>query len=434
MSRLVLFVFILFQLQFCLINAIKYDFITTWGGNFVSNATKNPKFSEPSLKTLCSKSPQFSKVHIYAVNAHYGFKGYPGMTLGNHCTTSAFGSNVKTPYTLLQCPAIALDILYCQKRGVKVLITVVNQNSYVMKTDEEGEQLAIRMWNLFLGGNDSHRPFGDVCLDGVDLMIRDDSAGYLEYAQTLRTLMDGDNSKDYLLSISPSASFNDSYAGPGLRGTALSDPNLFDYICLFAMSSPDASVKDPAQFWQSITKWKDWLEASGATRPSLYLALPAAEGVPGVASPGDFLSVNRLVNNVFVNNLKTFHRLKGILIFDYSIDSAYLPCQKSSKHYSELFFQAVNSKLPAQFNATPNKNPFKGKRGDGSDDSDDDDFEGDDEDDDSPFGPKMKKGVKNGPGVFGGPNWQGQDSSAVNPFKSLRLGYFVLIVLACLMF
>ena len=137
----------------CCLQCQKYEFIATWGGNFISRAVTNESYHEPSLRTLCTNAPQYSKVHIYAVNAHYGYKMYPGMVLENHCNKKAFETTTNTSFPLLECPAVAIDVLYCQKRGIKVLITVANVSSTIIETDEEGEERAVMMWNLFLGGH-----------------------------------------------------------------------------------------------------------------------------------------------------------------------------------------------------------------------------------------------------------------------------------------
>ena len=252
---------------------------------------------------------------------------YPGMVLENHCNKKAFETTTNTSFPLLECPAVAIDVLYCQKRGIKVLITVANVSSTIIETDEEGEERAVMMWNLFLGGQDNYRPFGDVVLDGVDLMIRDSSKGYLRYAQKLRQLMNADQSRKYLLSISPVASFSDAYSGPGRTNTVLSHPELFDYICLFAMSSPDCTARNSNQFWDTLWKWNEWIGRSCPTNgPTLILALPASDAVSGVASPRDYASVSRIATLAFQNNIRKVSRITGFLIFDYSIDNVSVPC------------------------------------------------------------------------------------------------------------
>jgi hypothetical protein len=61
------------------------------------------------------------------------------MNFGNHCSTRAFGEAQKTiAFPLLQCPATGQDIAFCQKQGVKVLLTVANVSALVLESDDDG--------------------------------------------------------------------------------------------------------------------------------------------------------------------------------------------------------------------------------------------------------------------------------------------------------
>lgn len=52
--------------------------------------------------------------------------------------------------------------------------------SYGFSNDGDGQKFAQTLWDLFLGGNSSTRPFGDVAIDGFDLDIEaGGSTGYV---------------------------------------------------------------------------------------------------------------------------------------------------------------------------------------------------------------------------------------------------------------
>lgn len=52
--------------------------------------------------------------------------------------------------------------------------------SYGFSNDGDGQKFAQTLWDLFLGGNSSTRPFGDVIIDGFDLDIEaGGSTGYV---------------------------------------------------------------------------------------------------------------------------------------------------------------------------------------------------------------------------------------------------------------
>ena len=68
---------------------------------------------------------------------------------------------------LLNCQKIAEDIKTCQSKGKLVTLSLGGATGSVSFTgDDQAEQFAETIWNLFLGGNSTTRPFGDAVLDG----------------------------------------------------------------------------------------------------------------------------------------------------------------------------------------------------------------------------------------------------------------------------
>ena len=97
-------------------------------------------------------------------------------------------------------------------------------------SDSQASQFATTIWNLFLGGSSSTRPFGSAVLDGyvlrpwylvglylpynsVDLDIEGGSTQYFTtFVNQLRTLMNA-GSKQYYITGSPQCPFPDAYLG-----------------------------------------------------------------------------------------------------------------------------------------------------------------------------------------------------------------------------
>lgn len=63
---------------------------------------------------------------------------------------------------LLNCAFLAADIKACQAKGKIVTISLGGANGGGAATAAFADQI----WNLFLGGSSSTRPFGDAVLDG----------------------------------------------------------------------------------------------------------------------------------------------------------------------------------------------------------------------------------------------------------------------------
>jgi hypothetical protein len=71
---------------------------------------------------------------------------------------------------LLDCSFLASDIKTCQAKGKKVTISLGGATGGGMAD----AAFADLIWDLFLGGNCSTRPFGDAVLDGSDFFYAND--------------------------------------------------------------------------------------------------------------------------------------------------------------------------------------------------------------------------------------------------------------------
>ena len=84
---------------------------------------------------------------------------YPGMNLAVHC-----GDLPSKAYPgLFSCPGIEKAIKNCQSKGIKILLGIRSERGSKWFTKKgDGIQFANRIWNLFLGGEESPRlrPFG----------------------------------------------------------------------------------------------------------------------------------------------------------------------------------------------------------------------------------------------------------------------------------
>jgi chitinase len=70
---------------------------------------------------------------------------------------------------LPDCAFLASDINACQAKGKIVTLSIAGAFSDVaLASDSQAEQFADTIWNLFLGGSSTMRPFGDAILDGYD--------------------------------------------------------------------------------------------------------------------------------------------------------------------------------------------------------------------------------------------------------------------------
>jgi chitinase len=125
-----------------------------------------------TLMDVCNDD-SYDIVNLAFLAYFFSDGGYPGLSLSGLYGPSQAQSDAGA--TALQDGAPLVDsISTCQSNGKLVLLSLGGAQGYADVTltgDDQGEQIATTLWNLFLGGSDESdlRPFGDVKLDGFDL-------------------------------------------------------------------------------------------------------------------------------------------------------------------------------------------------------------------------------------------------------------------------
>ena len=94
---------------------------------------------------------------------------------------------------LANCQFLAADIKACQAKGKIVTLSLGGATGAAMfSSDAQAQTFADTIWNLFLGGSSSTRPFADAVLDGVDLDIEGGgSTGLAAFVSRIRSHASG---------------------------------------------------------------------------------------------------------------------------------------------------------------------------------------------------------------------------------------------------
>ena len=205
-----------------------------WGQNGWGAGHNDQSTWEKPLAETCAAHPEYDIVILsfatqlaHTRNQPSGQSFVPELNFANHC---------ETPYStddpfLLKCDDIAAGVRACQAAGKKVLISIGGSTgSAGFQSDDDGKMAATSVWNIFLGGNGSIRPFANATLDGVDLDIEGGgTVGYAAFAKALRALMDASGHK-YFITGAPQCPYPDAFLGPA-AGRALGDaPSAFDFV------------------------------------------------------------------------------------------------------------------------------------------------------------------------------------------------------------
>ena len=195
--------------------------------------------------------------------------------MANHCNTSFPGYP-----DLLNCTQIASQIKACQDFGRKIILSLGGAvGLYGFTSLSKAKIFASTIWNLFLGGDSSVKPFKGVSLDGLDLDIEGGTTQYYaDFINAIRAMMLTDKSKSYIITGAPQCPYPDVIMGPDGGGNVLSDiPQKFDYLFVqFYHNYCDLGHAE--MFNLSITKWFEFAENTKAkygSGPEILIGLTA---------------------------------------------------------------------------------------------------------------------------------------------------------------
>jgi chitinase len=175
--------------------------------------------NEGTLAETCATG-NYEYVNL-AFLSTFGNGQTPMINLAGHCDPYSNG-----------CTGLSSEIKSCQAKGVKVMLSIGGAaGSYYLASSEDARQVAVYLWNNFLGGNSSSRPLGPAVLDGVDFDIEggtnlywDDLARYLSaYSK---------KGKRVHLTAAPQCPFPDAWVGNALK------TGLFDYVWVQFYNNP----------------------------------------------------------------------------------------------------------------------------------------------------------------------------------------------------
>ncbi|KIL67504.1 glycoside hydrolase family 18 protein [Amanita muscaria Koide BX008] len=190
-----------------------------WGQNsYGATHTSDTANWQKSLSTYCQDNV-INAIPLAFLDVFFSTGGDPEINFSNICSSSTNG--VFSGTNLANCQFMAADIQACQAKGKIITISLGGASgAATFSSDAQGQAFAQTIWNLFLGGSSSTRPFGSAVLDGVDLDIEGGgSTGFAAFVDQLRTLMATGN-KPYYVTAAPQCPFPDAYIGAALNAAS----------------------------------------------------------------------------------------------------------------------------------------------------------------------------------------------------------------------
>ncbi|KAJ4489590.1 glycoside hydrolase family 18 protein [Lentinula edodes] len=243
------------------------------------------------------------------VDIFFSTGGLPSMNLANTCNPT---DNATFSGTLLpDCSVLASDIETCQAAGKLVTISLGGANGGVgFSSDAQGTAFAQTIWDLFLGGSSSTRPFGSAVLDGVDLDIEGGGGtGYAAFVTEIRSLASG-ASKQYYITAAPQCVFPDASLGSVINAVA------FDAI--YGASVQFYNNPCGLPFFETTTwnfgVWDNWARTTSPNPDvKVFLGAPAASLAAGTGYQ-DLATLSSYA----VQMRQSFPSFGGVMLWDES--------------------------------------------------------------------------------------------------------------------
>lgn len=249
-----------------------------------------------SLESVCNDST-YDIVNLAFLNYFHSGGGFPSIEMAGLWDTTQAQKNAGA--TGLKDGSPIVDaIKTCQSNGKLVILSMGGANDYAdvtLKSDQDGEDIADKVWNLFLGGTDHSelRPFGDVKLDGVDLDNESGNpTGYLAMVKRFKSNFANDSSKKYYLTAAPQCPFPDA-------SQPLDVCQELDYVWVQFYNNGECNIAQSG-FNEAVKNW-----SKGIGNAKLFIG-GLASGSDGDQGYVDANTFNKAIQGVKSMNLPNY--------------------------------------------------------------------------------------------------------------------------------
>ncbi|KAG8757338.1 Chitinase 1, partial [Ceratobasidium sp. 428] len=294
------------QVQAAYNNACNNNVVAYWGQNSFGAVDSNQAGWQKAIDYYCNDN-SVDVFPVAFVNQFFGTGGLPALNLANSCNPTDNGVFPGTG--LANCQSLASSLKTCQAKGKLLTLSLGGAGgAYGFSSDAQGKQFADTVWNLFLGGSSSTRPFGDAVLDGVDLDIEAGTGtGYVAFVNQLRSHFTG-ASKKYYVTAAPQCVYPDA-----ALGSVINNAN-FDAIYVQFYNNPcGLQTYGNAAQW-NYGNWDYWAKnISPNKNVKIYIGAPAA---PKAAGSGyqDIATLQKIA----LETRSNFPSFGGVMFWDIS--------------------------------------------------------------------------------------------------------------------
>ncbi|KAH9954306.1 glycoside hydrolase superfamily [Russula dissimulans] len=275
-----------------------------WGQNLCgeTHPTQTTKWQK-TLSFYCQDNSVdvFSLAFLTAVS---DAGGLPSINLANMCNNSVFPGTA-----LLDCSFLAPDIEACQAKGKIVTLSICGAfNDVSLVSDSQAKQFADTIWNIFLGGSSSTRPFGSAVLDGVNLNLEGGSLTYWPtFVTQLRSHASSAN-KTYYITAALQCPYPDAYLGHAINTVG------FDALYVqFYENYCGLQAFNELNEWDFV-EWDHWAKTTSPNKMvKIYLGAPAGP----LAARSGYVDVDTLARDA-LKLRELYSSFGGVMLWDAS--------------------------------------------------------------------------------------------------------------------
>ncbi|KAL5523339.1 CHT2_1 [Sanghuangporus sanghuang] len=283
------------------------NLVLYWGQNSYGATHSDVANFQKRLGFYCTSDSVTDTFPVAFLTTAFGEGGLPSIDLANICNPN---DNATFPGSELpRCSALASDIQTCQAAGKIVTLSIGGATGAVTLTsDSQAETFADNIWNIFLGGSSSTRPFGSAVLDGIDLDIEGGgTTNYVAFVNRIRSHAAG-ASKQYYITAAPQCPFPDANLGAVINAVGFDAVyvQFYNNFCgLQNFNNPNA--------W-NFQQWDDWAHnTSPNPNVKVYIGAPASSTAAG----SGFVDAGTLANIIQTTRAQ-FSSFGGVMMWDAS--------------------------------------------------------------------------------------------------------------------
>ncbi|KAJ3854421.1 glycoside hydrolase [Lentinula lateritia] len=283
------------------------NLVAYWGQNsYGATHTSDTANWQTNLAHYC----QDDTVDVFPLaflDVFFGIGNLPEINFANTCNDVE--DAVFPGSDLANCQFMATDIQTCQAAGKIITLSMGGATGADTFTSEsQAEDFADLIWDLFLGGTSSTRPFGDAVLDGIDLDIEGGgTANFAAFVTKIRTLAEG-ASKAYYITGAPQCPFPDANLDTVLNAVG------FDAVYVqFYNNYCEVSNYNVAGDWD-FSSWDNWAKTTSPNPDvKIYIGAPASS----TAATNGYVDASAL-STILQATKATYSSFGGAMLWDIS--------------------------------------------------------------------------------------------------------------------